>query len=183
MVLSTCDVKLACKEGIQLVMLWLITVCSYTASSLQYFKTYPNEDKIYLDYGLWILSSFWGPVGFVLFGEPLTITLIKQGTFTSMHNQLPVPDFHKYLLSAGWLTPPLTTNDPPSSALFSQKPVLDPPFIQTYQRVCTYNETRMVTVKLPNCSAQVDPFYTYPVALRCDCGMCATSTTECIMSV
>ncbi|KAJ8288957.1 hypothetical protein COCON_G00016160 [Conger conger] len=64
-----------------------------------------------------------------------------------------------------------------------EKPVLDPPFIESYQRVCTYNETRMVTVKLPNCSTQVDPFYTYPVALRCDCGLCATSTTECITSV
>ncbi|KAG7466269.1 hypothetical protein MATL_G00163010 [Megalops atlanticus] len=64
-----------------------------------------------------------------------------------------------------------------------EKPVLDPPFIESYQRVCTYNETRMVTVKLPNCSAHVDPFYTYPVALRCDCGVCVTSTTECITSV
>ncbi|KAJ8341320.1 hypothetical protein SKAU_G00336110 [Synaphobranchus kaupii] len=46
-----------------------------------------------------------------------------------------------------------------------EKPVLDAPFIESYQRVCTYNETRTVTVKLPNCSAQVDPSYTYPVAL------------------
>uniref|UniRef100_A0A8C9RUM7 Glycoprotein hormone beta-5 n=1 Tax=Scleropages formosus TaxID=113540 RepID=A0A8C9RUM7_SCLFO len=58
------------------------------------------------------------------------------------------------------------------------EPVLDPPFIESYQRVCTYNETRLVTVKLPNCSPKVSPFYTYPVALRCDCGMCVTSTTE-----
>ncbi|XP_029900585.1 glycoprotein hormone beta-5 [Myripristis murdjan] len=64
-----------------------------------------------------------------------------------------------------------------------EKPVLDPPFIESYQRVCTYNETRLVTVRLPNCSANVDPAYTYPVALRCDCGVCLTSTTECITSV
>ncbi|KAM4624984.1 glycoprotein hormone beta-5 [Polymixia lowei] len=64
-----------------------------------------------------------------------------------------------------------------------EKPILDPPFIESYQRVCTYNETRLVTVRLPNCSANVDPAYTYPVALRCDCGVCLTSTTECLTSV
>ncbi|XP_069573193.1 glycoprotein hormone beta-5 isoform X2 [Brachyistius frenatus] len=63
------------------------------------------------------------------------------------------------------------------------EPVLEPPFIESYQRVCTYNETRLVTVKLPNCQGNVDPAYTYPVALRCDCGVCLTSTTECITSV
>ncbi|KAK1893567.1 Glycoprotein hormone beta-5 [Dissostichus eleginoides] len=64
-----------------------------------------------------------------------------------------------------------------------EKPVLDPPFIESHQRVCTYNETRLVSVKLPNCQPTVDPTYTYPVALRCDCGVCLTSTTECITSV
>ncbi|KAA8578680.1 hypothetical protein FQN60_017500, partial [Etheostoma spectabile] len=49
---------------------------------------------------------------------------------------------------------------------------------ESYQRVCTYNETRLVSVKLPNCLPNVDPIYTYPVALRCDCGVCLTSTTE-----
>lgn len=66
---------------------------------------------------------------------------------------------------------------------FFQKPILEPPFIESYQRVCTYNETRLETVKLPNCQPNVDPTYTYPVALRCDCGVCLTSTTECITSV
>ncbi|XP_039640953.1 glycoprotein hormone beta-5 isoform X1 [Perca fluviatilis] len=64
-----------------------------------------------------------------------------------------------------------------------EKPVLDPPFIESYQRVCTYNETRLISVKLPNCLPNVDSTYTYPVALRCDCGVCLTSTTECITSV
>lgn len=64
-----------------------------------------------------------------------------------------------------------------------QKPVLESPFIESYQRVCTYNLTRLVTVKLPNCKPSVDPTYTYPVALRCSCGVCLTSTTECITSV
>ncbi|XP_072893913.1 glycoprotein hormone beta-5 [Hemitrygon akajei] len=60
-----------------------------------------------------------------------------------------------------------------------ERPILDPPYVEAYHRVCTYNETRFVTVKLPNCRADVDPFYTYPVAVRCDCGICSTTTTEC----
>ncbi|XP_006632395.1 glycoprotein hormone beta-5 [Lepisosteus oculatus] len=64
-----------------------------------------------------------------------------------------------------------------------EKPVLDPPYVESYQRVCTYNETKLETVKLPNCSSGVDPYYTYPVAVRCDCGVCHTSTTECVSSV
>ncbi|XP_061599520.1 glycoprotein hormone beta-5 isoform X2 [Cololabis saira] len=64
-----------------------------------------------------------------------------------------------------------------------EKPILEPPYIESHQRVCTYNETRLVTVKLPSCQAGVDPAYTYPVALRCDCAVCQTSTTECITSV
>uniref|UniRef100_A0A4W4FQV5 Glycoprotein hormone beta-5 n=1 Tax=Electrophorus electricus TaxID=8005 RepID=A0A4W4FQV5_ELEEL len=64
-----------------------------------------------------------------------------------------------------------------------EKPVLDPPFVESHQRVCTYNETQLVTVRLPDCAEGVDPGYTYPAALRCDCGLCATTTTECVTSV
>ncbi|MCJ8731018.1 hypothetical protein PDJAM_G00191150 [Pangasius djambal] len=64
-----------------------------------------------------------------------------------------------------------------------EKPLLDPPFIESRQQVCTYNQTQFITVQLPNCSAGVDPYYTYPVALRCECGVCVTSTTECITSI
>ncbi|XP_075470976.1 glycoprotein hormone beta-5 [Ascaphus truei] len=60
-----------------------------------------------------------------------------------------------------------------------EKHVLDPPYIEAHHRVCTYNETKLVTVKLANCSPDVDPFFTYPVAVRCDCGVCSTATTEC----
>ncbi|KFW06832.1 PREDICTED: glycoprotein hormone beta-5 [Fulmarus glacialis] len=60
-----------------------------------------------------------------------------------------------------------------------EKPVLEPPYIESYHRVCTYNETKMMTVKLPKCAPNVDPFYTYPVAIRCDCDICSTATTEC----
>ncbi|NXX59350.1 GPHB5 protein, partial [Scopus umbretta] len=60
-----------------------------------------------------------------------------------------------------------------------EKPVLEPPYIESYHRVCTYNETKMMTVKLPKCAPNVDPFYTYPMAIRCDCDICSTATTEC----
>ncbi|XP_064010010.1 glycoprotein hormone beta-5 [Pogoniulus pusillus] len=60
-----------------------------------------------------------------------------------------------------------------------ERPVLEPPYIESYHRVCTYNETKMMTVKLPKCAPDVDPSYTYPVAIRCDCDICSTATTEC----
>uniref|UniRef100_A0A8C6UKD1 Glycoprotein hormone subunit beta 5 n=1 Tax=Neogobius melanostomus TaxID=47308 RepID=A0A8C6UKD1_9GOBI len=60
-----------------------------------------------------------------------------------------------------------------------QKPIVDPPYIESFQRVCTYNESRLVTVRLPHCLRGVDPTYTFPSALRCECGLCLTRTTEC----
>ncbi|XP_044293213.1 glycoprotein hormone beta-5 [Varanus komodoensis] len=60
-----------------------------------------------------------------------------------------------------------------------EKPVLDPPHVEAHHHVCTYNESKLVTVKLPHCAADVSPFYTYPKALRCDCTICQTATTEC----
>ncbi|KAF4792522.1 Glycoprotein hormone beta-5 [Turdus rufiventris] len=60
-----------------------------------------------------------------------------------------------------------------------EKPILEPPYIESHHRICTYNETRMVTVTLPRCAPGVDPSYTYPVAIRCACDICSTATTEC----
>lgn len=71
------------------------------------------------------------------------------------------------------------SNGFPVFHLWGQKPILEPPYIEAHHRVCTYNETKQVTVKLPNCAPGVDPFYTYPMAVRCDCGTCSTATTEC----
>uniref|UniRef100_A0A8C7JL30 Glycoprotein hormone subunit beta 5 n=1 Tax=Oncorhynchus kisutch TaxID=8019 RepID=A0A8C7JL30_ONCKI len=59
------------------------------------------------------------------------------------------------------------------------KPVLDPPYIESYHRVCTYNKTHLVTVQLPTCSANMDPMYTYPVVLRCDCGAVVEKVPNC----
>uniref|UniRef100_A0A8C6UH64 Glycoprotein hormone subunit beta 5 n=1 Tax=Neogobius melanostomus TaxID=47308 RepID=A0A8C6UH64_9GOBI len=64
-----------------------------------------------------------------------------------------------------------------------QKPIVDPPYIESFQRVCTYNESRLVTVRLPHCLRGVDPTYTFPSALRCECGLCLTRTTECETAV
>uniref|UniRef100_A0A8C6UID7 Glycoprotein hormone beta-5 n=1 Tax=Neogobius melanostomus TaxID=47308 RepID=A0A8C6UID7_9GOBI len=64
-----------------------------------------------------------------------------------------------------------------------EKPIVDPPYIESFQRVCTYNESRLVTVRLPHCLRGVDPTYTFPSALRCECGLCLTRTTECETAV
>ncbi|CAL8298097.1 unnamed protein product [Arctogadus glacialis] len=63
-----------------------------------------------------------------------------------------------------------------------EKPVVEPPFVEVHQRVCTYNETRTARVRLPGCSPGVEPTYSYPVARSCHCGVCLTSTTECLTS-
>uniref|UniRef100_H3AFX8 Glycoprotein hormone beta-5 n=1 Tax=Latimeria chalumnae TaxID=7897 RepID=H3AFX8_LATCH len=60
-----------------------------------------------------------------------------------------------------------------------EKPVLDPPYVDSYHRLCTYNRTRYVTIKLPDCQPSVSPFFTYPEALSCDCSVCSTDNTEC----
>uniref|UniRef100_A0A8C4S2X4 Thyrotropin subunit beta n=1 Tax=Erpetoichthys calabaricus TaxID=27687 RepID=A0A8C4S2X4_ERPCA len=40
------------------------------------------------------------------------------------------------------------------------------------QTVCTYQDLAYRTIRLPGCAPQVNPFYTYPVALTCKCGKC-----------
>ncbi|XP_069058150.1 lutropin subunit beta-like [Pleurodeles waltl] len=47
------------------------------------------------------------------------------------------------------------------------------------QKVCTYKEIRYDTIKLPNCPPGVDPFFTYPVAISCDCNMCKMDYSDC----
>uniref|UniRef100_A0AAV2JFF4 Glycoprotein hormone beta-5 n=1 Tax=Knipowitschia caucasica TaxID=637954 RepID=A0AAV2JFF4_KNICA len=63
-----------------------------------------------------------------------------------------------------------------------EKPTLEPPFLDSFQRVCTYNRSRVVTVTLPNCDANVDDRYSYVRALSCACGTCDITTTECVTS-
>ncbi|XP_075044124.1 follitropin subunit beta [Mixophyes fleayi] len=47
------------------------------------------------------------------------------------------------------------------------------------QGVCTHTEVTYETVKIPGCSENVNPFYTYPVAVGCHCGQCDSETTDC----
>lgn len=47
------------------------------------------------------------------------------------------------------------------------------------QRGCTYDKVEYRTAILPGCSIQVNPTFTYPVALSCHCGACRTESNEC----
>ncbi|CAI9532621.1 unnamed protein product [Staurois parvus] len=47
------------------------------------------------------------------------------------------------------------------------------------QQICTYKEIRYDTIKLPDCLAGTDPFFTYPVALSCDCDHCKMDYSDC----
>uniref|UniRef100_A0A8C4S290 Thyrotropin subunit beta n=1 Tax=Erpetoichthys calabaricus TaxID=27687 RepID=A0A8C4S290_ERPCA len=47
------------------------------------------------------------------------------------------------------------------------------------QTVCTYQDLAYRTIRLPGCAPQVNPFYTYPVALTCKCGKCNTDFSDC----
>lgn len=63
--------------------------------------------------------------------------------------------------------------------LASQRPVLEPPYIQRHHSVCTYSRTRHLTARLPGCRPGVSPIYHYPQALQCDCTYCSSNHTEC----
>lgn len=47
------------------------------------------------------------------------------------------------------------------------------------QTICTYKEIRYDTIKLPDCLPGTDPFFTYPVALSCDCDHCKMDYSDC----
>ncbi|KAI1890169.1 hypothetical protein AGOR_G00170900 [Albula goreensis] len=47
------------------------------------------------------------------------------------------------------------------------------------QQTCNFREVVYETVRLPGCPEGVDPHFTYPVALSCECSQCNTDTTDC----
>ncbi|XP_036387986.1 thyroid stimulating hormone subunit beta a [Megalops cyprinoides] len=47
------------------------------------------------------------------------------------------------------------------------------------QRSCTYQSLEYRTAVLPGCPLHVDPLFSYPVALRCNCSTCDTDRSEC----
>nr|AGF92152.1 luteinizing hormone [Andrias davidianus] len=61
----------------------------------------------------------------------------------------------------------------------TKEPVYKSALSSVYQHVCTYKEMRYDTIKLPGCPPGVDPFFTYPVALSCDCGLCKMDYSDC----
>ncbi|KAM9301519.1 follitropin subunit beta [Gastrophryne carolinensis] len=63
----------------------------------------------------------------------------------------------------------------------TKDPNLNYPHTSEKQSVCTYTEVVYETVKIPGCAENVDPFYTYPVAVDCHCGRCDWETTDCTM--
>ncbi|XP_038636841.1 thyrotropin subunit beta-like isoform X2 [Scyliorhinus canicula] len=54
------------------------------------------------------------------------------------------------------------------------------PKVALIQKVCTYQDVKYISIKLPGCPPNVDPFYRFPVILGCMCSQCATDTTDCI---
>ncbi|XP_078077254.1 thyrotropin subunit beta-like [Mustelus asterias] len=53
------------------------------------------------------------------------------------------------------------------------------PKIVLIQKVCTYQDVKYISIKLPGCPPNVDPFYRFPVILSCTCSQCATDSTDC----
>lgn len=47
------------------------------------------------------------------------------------------------------------------------------------QLVCTYDELRFASIRLPGCPPGVDPVVSFPVALSCHCGTCRLSNSDC----
>uniref|UniRef100_UPI00358E8201 glycoprotein hormone beta-5 isoform X1 n=2 Tax=Myxine glutinosa TaxID=7769 RepID=UPI00358E8201 len=60
-----------------------------------------------------------------------------------------------------------------------EKPIEELPFMLASQTVCTYYETRYETIQLPNCRPGVNPNYSFPVALSCDCSLCSLDYMAC----
>ncbi|XP_028303905.1 thyroid stimulating hormone subunit beta a [Gouania willdenowi] len=48
-----------------------------------------------------------------------------------------------------------------------------------HQSVCFYEEVEYRTAVLPGCSKLSDAAFSYPVAVRCHCGHCRTSISQC----
>ncbi|MEE6499075.1 hypothetical protein FKM82_003305 [Ascaphus truei] len=61
----------------------------------------------------------------------------------------------------------------------TKDPLLKHPLVSKTQQICTYTEIVYETLKIPGCADNVDPFYSYPVAVDCHCGQCDIETTDC----
>ncbi|XP_053545929.1 lutropin subunit beta-like [Bombina bombina] len=61
----------------------------------------------------------------------------------------------------------------------TREPVYKSALSSVYQHVCTYKEIRYDTIKLPDCQQGIDPFFTYPVAVSCECNLCKMDYSDC----
>ncbi|XP_029112145.1 follitropin subunit beta [Scleropages formosus] len=62
---------------------------------------------------------------------------------------------------------------------FSEYPMHRNSMSPYFQHTCNFKEVTYESVTLPDCPEGVDPNFTYPVALSCECNQCNTDTTEC----
>ncbi|XP_067849632.1 follitropin subunit beta [Heptranchias perlo] len=69
-----------------------------------------------------------------------------------------------------------------SGYCLTKDPVYKHSLASIYQYICSYKDIIYETLTVPNCPANVNPYYTYPVAISCQCGMCNTETTDCTVS-
>ncbi|XP_014341039.1 lutropin subunit beta [Latimeria chalumnae] len=61
----------------------------------------------------------------------------------------------------------------------TMEPSYKSPLSNYKQNLCTYKEIEYATTTLPDCSPNVDPTFTYPVAVRCECSQCNTDNSDC----
>ncbi|XP_026525401.1 lutropin subunit beta-like [Notechis scutatus] len=60
------------------------------------------------------------------------------------------------------------------------KELLWKPLFPTFnQKVCIYKEVQYETILLQGCPPDVDPSFTYPVALSCHCDLCDMDSSDC----
>nr|AIA09918.1 follicle stimulating hormone [Arapaima gigas] len=62
---------------------------------------------------------------------------------------------------------------------FTQDPVYKSSLAPYIQHTCNFKEVAYESAFLPDCPEGVDPHFTYPVALSCECSRCNTDTTDC----
>ncbi|XP_040271519.1 lutropin subunit beta [Bufo gargarizans] len=66
-----------------------------------------------------------------------------------------------------------------SGHCWAKDPVYKTALAAVKQKICTYKDIRYDTIKLPDCLPGTDPFFTYPVALSCDCDLCKMDYSDC----
>ncbi|MBN3303719.1 GTHB1 protein, partial [Amia calva] len=61
----------------------------------------------------------------------------------------------------------------------TQDPVFKSSMALITQNSCNFKEVSYTTIKLHNCLTGVEPSFTYPLALSCECSQCNTDNTDC----